>query len=122
MSDFSGLVDAYLAVWNETDSGARAERITEIFADGASYTDPMAAVTGHEGISALIGGARSQFPGMVFSSGGAVDAHHDIARFTWHLAPPGAAEPLVTGFDVITVDGQGRIAQVLGFLDKVPQH
>ncbi|MDI6104255.1 nuclear transport factor 2 family protein [Actinoplanes sp. NEAU-A12] len=121
MSDFAGIVDDYLAVWNEPDADARAVRIAEMFAAEAAYTDPMAAVTGHEGISALIGGARAQFPGMVFSSGGTVDAHHDIARFTWHLAPPGAVEPLVVGFDVIRVDGAGRIADVLGFLDRVPQ-
>ena len=51
--------------------------------------------------------------------GGAVDAHHDQARFTWHLAPQGAAEPVVIGFDVAVVE-QDRIGSVYGFLDKVP--
>ena len=46
------------------------------------------------------------------------DAHHDLARFHWHLGTPGD-EPLAIGFDVIELDG-GRIAKVHGFLDKVP--
>jgi hypothetical protein len=33
-------------------------------------------------------------------------------------APDG--EALVVGFDVAELDGDGRIRQVLGFLDKVP--
>ena len=56
---------------------------------------------------------------FVFTLGGAVDAHHDQARFSWHLGPAGAAEPVVIGFDVAVVE-QDRIGSVYGFLDKVP--
>ncbi|MGH8862139.1 MAG: nuclear transport factor 2 family protein, partial [Jatrophihabitantaceae bacterium] len=41
------------------------------------------------------------------------------ARFAWGLGPAGA-EPIVEGFDVVVLDGDDRIATVLGFLDKVP--
>jgi hypothetical protein len=121
MADFAKIVDNYLAAWNEGDDEARAKLVGEVFTADATYTDPLAEVAGREGINALIGAARGQFPGMVFSSGGPVDQHHDIARFTWHLGPEGAAEPLVIGFDVAKVDAEGRIATVFGFLDKVPQ-
>ncbi len=62
---------------------------------------------------------QQQFPGLVFRLGGPVDAHHNQARFTWHL---GAAdgEPLVIGFDVAVVNSGGQIRSVHGFLDKVP--
>ena len=49
-----------------------------------------------------------------------VDAHHEQARFTWHLGPEGAAEPIVVGFDVAVLNGGGQIRSVYGFLDKVP--
>ena len=55
---------------------------------------------------------QQQFPGFVFTLGGAVDAHHDQARFSWHLGPAGA-EPVVIGFDVAVLDGGGQIAQRL---------
>jgi hypothetical protein len=62
---------------------------------------------------------QQQFPGLVFAPGGPVDAHHGQARFTWRLGAPDA-EPAVISFDVADIDADGRIATVLGFLDKVP--
>jgi hypothetical protein len=43
-----------------------------------------------------------------------------VARFRWGLAPEGAGEPVVIGFDVAVVAEDGRLRSVLGFLDKVP--
>jgi hypothetical protein len=119
MSDFDGVLERYLAVWNETDPAARRKAIEEVFADGVRYVDPLAAVDGRDALAALIGAVHQQFPGFVFTAGGPVDAHHDQARFTWHLGVPGE-EATVVGFDVAEVDADGRISQVLGFLDKVP--
>ncbi|AEV82792.1 hypothetical protein ACWT_1773 [Actinoplanes sp. SE50] len=119
MSDFDTMVERYLAIWNETDADARRAAITDVFAEDVSYVDPIAAVRGQDELSGLIGAVHQQFPGLVFSLGGAVDAHHEQGRFTWHLGQPGQ-EPLVIGFDVAVLDGSGRIAQVFGFLDKVP--
>ncbi|MFF7452980.1 nuclear transport factor 2 family protein [Kitasatospora sp. NPDC008115] len=112
------LAARYLAAWNETDPAARRKLVDEAWAEDGTYTDPLAAVTGREGVDALIGAAQAQFPGLVFTLG-PVDAHHDIARFTWNLGPAGE-EPLVIGFDVLVADSEGRIASVYGFLDRVP--
>ncbi|MBV6696919.1 nuclear transport factor 2 family protein [Kitasatospora aureofaciens] len=112
------LAERYLAVWNETDPAARRKLVDEAWAEDGRYTDPLAAVTGRDAIDALIGAAQAQFPGMEFTLG-PVDAHHDIARFTWNLGPAGA-EPIVIGFDVLVAGPDGRIASVHGFLDLVP--
>lgn len=119
MSDFDAVAERYLAVWNETDAEARRAGIAALFADDVRYVDPIAAVQGHDGLDGLIGAVHQQFPGLVFRLGGAVDAHHDQARFTWHLGRPGE-EPLVEGFDVAERDDSGRISLVLGFIDKAP--
>ena len=116
----SDLAERYLDIWNESDAGRRAEKIRTAWAPDGTYTDPLGAVRGHEAINALIGAAREHFPGMTFTLAGPVDAHHDIARFTWHLAPAGATEPVVVGFDVVRTDDTGRLTAVYGFLDKVP--
>lgn len=113
------LIDRYLATWNETDADARAKAVAELWAEDGAYTDPLAAVKGHEGIAAVIAGAQEMFPGLVFTRGEVLDAHHDIARFTWHLGPEGG-EALAIGFDVVELAEDGRIQRVLGFLDKVP--
>jgi hypothetical protein len=119
MSDFTKLAEQYIATWNETDPSARRALIDEIWSAGGRYTDPLADVTGRAQIDALIAAAQAQFGGMTFRLAGAVDAHHDQARFTWELGPDGA-DAVVVGFDVAQLDAGGRLAQVLGFLDKVP--
>jgi hypothetical protein len=119
MSDVRHITESYIAVWNETDPAARRALISELFTENAEFTDPLAEIRGHDAIDQLVGGAQGQFQGLVFSLGGDTDAHHDLARFTWHLTAPGADEPVVVGFDVIKIE-EGRIAQIHGFLDKVP--
>ena len=112
------MVERYLAAWNETDAARRRKLVDELWAEDGSYTDPLADVRGRAEIDGLIGAVQQQFPGFVFTLGGTVDAHHDQARFTWHLGPADAAEPVVIGFDVAVLDGD-RIGSVYGFLDKV---
>ncbi|GAA3830974.1 MULTISPECIES: nuclear transport factor 2 family protein [Amycolatopsis] len=119
MTDYTALAQAYIDVWNETDGDKRRALVEELFTPDATYTDPIGAVRGTAAIGDFVGAAQAQFAGLEFSLGGTVDGHHDQARFTWHLGAPGAAEPLVIGFDVVVVE-DGRIGQVLGFLDKVP--
>lgn len=109
----------YLDCWNETDPGTRRKLIDEVWAADAEYIDPMAQARGHAAIDATIGAVQQQFPGLVFSLAGEVDAHHQQARFTWGLGPEGG-EPLVIGFDVAVTDEDNKIRTVLGFLDKVP--
>ncbi|MDR0344729.1 MAG: nuclear transport factor 2 family protein, partial [Nocardiopsaceae bacterium] len=66
-------------------------------------------------IDATIGVIQGQFPGQAFTLAGPVDAHHDIARFSWRLG-----DGAVMGFDVLVLAADGRISKVHGFLDKVP--
>jgi hypothetical protein len=113
------IVERYLAAWNEKDASRRRKLVDELWAEDGSYTDPLGDANGPAEIDGLIGAVQQQFPDFVFTLGGPVDAHHEQARFTWHLGRPGD-EPLVVGFDVVEFAPDGRIATVLGFLDKVP--
>ncbi|MGY0389550.1 nuclear transport factor 2 family protein [Nocardioides sp. WG-D5] len=112
------IVTRYLDTWNATD-----EELTDLLATHWSadcvYVDPLAEVEGREAVAATIRAVRGQFPGFVFTPVGAVDSHHQQARFQWGLGPAGA-EPVVVGFDVVVVDADQRIRDVRGFLDKVP--
>ncbi|MEY9963911.1 hypothetical protein ABIA33_001945 [Streptacidiphilus sp. MAP12-16] len=122
MSDLRSLQDLaerYLATWNETDPTARRRLVADLWAEDGNYTDPLVSADGPDAIDATLGAVQGQFSGLVFTLGGPVDAHHDIARFTWELGPQGG-EALVIGFDVLVADADGRIKNVHGFLDKVP--
>jgi len=119
VNDFDALIQRYLDTWNETDADKRAALVADLWAADGRYVDPIGSAEGHAALSGLIGAVQQQFEGMRFDLAGAVDAHHDQARFTWALGPVGA-EPLVVGFDVLERDADGRVRTVLGFLDKVP--
>src|SRR5499427_3802097 len=113
------VIERYIACWNQTDPGLRRKLIDEVWAADASYTDPLGEAIGREAIDATIAAVQEQFPGFSFTLLGPVDSHHHQARFTWGLGPDGV-EPMVVGFDVAVAGDDGRLATVLGFLDKVP--
>ncbi|MFF7236612.1 nuclear transport factor 2 family protein [Streptomyces collinus] len=118
--DYDSAVARYLEAWNAGEPEALAKAVAAAWTADGSYTDPLADVRGHEQIAAVIAGAHQQFPGFSFRLHGAVDGHHDTARFGWELVNDADGSAPVAGFDVITLDGEGRIRQVLGFLDRVP--
>ena len=116
------LVESYLDTWNETDADARRAAVASVWADDARYVDPLADVAGRDEIADLIGAVQERVPGHVFQllDDLSVDAHHNVMRFSWELVPAAGGEPLAIGFDVAVTDDDGRIASVLGFLDKAP--
>ncbi|WP_316751708.1 nuclear transport factor 2 family protein [Streptomyces herbicida] len=117
---YQSAVARYFEAWNATEPQALAKAVAEAWSADGGYTDPLADVSGHERIAAVIAAAHQQFPGFSFRPLGAVDGHHDTARFSWELVNEADGSAPVAGFDVITLDAEGRIRQVLGFLDRVP--
>jgi hypothetical protein len=115
---YTTLAERYIAIWNEPDAARRQSLIAETYADDATYVDPLMEGAGHAGISAMIGAAQRQFPGLQFNLSSAVDAHHDRLRFSWDLGPQGGPA-VAKGTDVATVAG-GRLQHVIGFLDLMP--
>jgi hypothetical protein len=117
---YESAVARYFEAWNATEPEALAKAVAKAWSADGGYTDPLADVRGHEQITAVIAAAHQQFPGFSFRPLGAVDGHHDTARFAWELVNDADGSAPVAGFDVITLDAEGRIRQVLGFLDRVP--
>jgi hypothetical protein len=120
MTASTPVIDRYIAIWNETDPARRRDLIARTWTEDASYIDPLVVAEGADAIDATIAAAQQQFPGFTFRLGGPVDAHHNLARFTWELAPGAGQEAIVVGFDVAVFASDGRLQQVHGFLDKVP--
>ncbi|GAB3416367.1 nuclear transport factor 2 family protein [Massilia agilis] len=118
MDSANRIAEQYLQAWNERDPVARRAQVARVFTLEATYTDPMAASSGHLGIDTLIGAVQDKFPGFRFQLAGQPEGHHDAVRFSWTLhAPDGAA--VARGTDVGLLDGDGRLASVTGFLDNV---
>lgn len=117
MNPATELASRYLQAWNETDAQRRGALVAEVFAQDASYVDPMASVAGHGGIAALIEGVQKQFHGARFSLRGEPQTHHDRLRFSWTLALQG--KTLAEGTDVAVITPEARLSSVTGFLDYI---
>jgi hypothetical protein len=115
----NAVIANYLATWNATGEDRR-QLLDAHWDVQATYTDPLAEVRGHQELSTLIDSVQEQFPDFVFSPHGEPEGHHRQYRFQWGLGPDGA-QPAVVGFDVVVVDDAGKIVDVRGFLDVVPQ-
>jgi SnoaL-like domain len=132
MTDYEDVTASYLAVWNEADPATRLGLAAKLFTDDVRYTDPLMDVQGVAALAGAIGAAQQQFPGWRFRGAGPADGHHQQVRFGWALGPgkagpdeagpdeAGPDEAPVAGFDVAVLTDDGRISQVLGFLDRVP--
>jgi hypothetical protein len=118
MSDPRHIAEQYIATWNETDAQRRMALLRQHWNADARYADPLASVAGVNEISRLIGGVHERFPGFVFGLTGSADGHGEHVRFSWSLGPAGVQAP-VEGSDVVVLS-EGRISNVIGFLDKVP--
>ena len=119
MTDFNAIASNYIATWNATDAAARDTLIADHWSDAPHYVDPLMAATGRDELSAIIGAVHGRFPGFRFSLLGNPDGHGEYLRFSWGLGPEGAA-PVIEGSDVVGLEN-GRMRQVVGFLDKVPE-
>ena len=115
------LADRYLATWNEADASRRQALIAALWRPQGRYADPLMSGQGHDGIARMIETARSQFPGLVFSARGEPDGHGPFARFSWSLGAAGGA-PVAGGTDVARLDADGRVVEVIGFLDGSVGH
>jgi hypothetical protein len=118
MQDTQTLVTQYLEAFNETDADRRRELLATLYTPDCTYTDPHVDLHGVEEIDAFIEQTQERFPGMTFALGGAIDAHHNQARFQWHAGPPDAPDAYL-GFDVVLAE-DGRICNVYGFVDAAP--
>jgi hypothetical protein len=110
------MIDAYIAAWNEEDEAKRTQLIEKCWAESATYTDPMADVSGREALSTLIAGFHQQMPGARIAVTSGIDQHHNQVRFGWELKGGQA----IAGIDVGSLAGDGRIQSIVGFWGANP--
>ena len=116
MTDHLSIATAYLTLWNEADDVTRTQMLAESWAADARYADPLMQGTGPSEISAMIGAARSHFPGHRFELADTPDGHGPFVRFAWNLVSPDR-DTVARGMDVARLDEGGRVREVIGFLE-----
>lgn len=113
------IAETYVATWNETDPAGRRAGIAAAWAEAGTYRDPVMASDGRAGIDAMLAGVQARFPGFVLKRTSRVDAHSGALRFNWSLGPA-SGPSVVEGVDFCTLAPDGRLASVVGFIDKAP--
>ncbi len=110
-------IAAYGAAWVEPDATARLALLDQAWAAEAVYCDPLAVVTGREALSDHIGQTQAAMPGSRIEVTSEPVRHHDSAFFRWTMTDASGAT-VMTGFDVVQLDEDGRIARLTGFFDS----
>jgi len=112
-------IAAYLETWNETDPGRRRAAIARAWAESGRYRDPLMASDGHFEIDAMLAAVQARFPGLLLKRTSKLDCHNGSARFSWSLGPA-TGPSVVEGVDFCALGPDGRLQQVVGFIDKAP--
>lgn len=115
MADPKMIAENYLAAWNAPGEKEREIQMMK-WAQDARYVDPLMQGDGREGIAAMIATALTRFPGHSFTLTGMPDGYGDHVRFSWSLGTDGGT-PVARGTDFVRLDREGRITDVIGFLD-----
>ncbi len=119
MTEPVAIAEAYIAAWNERRAAARMDKRASHWAAPPAYRYPQFRVEGHDAIDALIAGVQERFPAFRFALKPSASGYDDVVRLAWTLGPAGAEAP-IEGSDVLVL-ADGKIKDVIGFLDKVPQ-
>lgn len=109
------VIDRYCAAWTDPDASKRAAFLEQVWAPGATYTDPTVHAAGSAELLAHIARVHARRPGGKVVRTSALDAHHQIVRFAWHALDASGAE-LVHGIDLAFLSSDGtKIERILGF-------
>ena len=119
----ANLVDRYVAVWNEPDAERRHAGIAALWGENGGYRTQSIAAHGHDAIVTHIAEVYEEFVrtgGFVFRATHAADGYHDAVRVRWEMIPAVGGASAGGGFDLLILDGDGRIQCDYQFLDPPP--
>lgn len=115
------LIDRYCTVWSDPSLQRRAELLAEVWAEGATYTDPTVHAATQAELLGHIDKVLARRPGACVVRTSSIDLHHGIARFSWHVVQADGTV-LPDGLDIAELSQDGRrIARIIGFFGPLPE-
>ena len=113
------IIDRYCAAWSDPDAARRKALLDDVWAHGATYTDPTVHLVGAAALLDHVAMVQVKRPGGCVERVGEVDFHHDVACFHWHAVLPDGTS-VREGLDLAIFDEAGRLSRVIGFFAPLP--
>jgi hypothetical protein len=112
------IVRIYCEAWGEPDVAKRRQMLQHVWADDASYTDPVSDVAGREALVSRISSHLQKFPGSRIVPASHADVHHGMLRFAWKfVVADGKVQ--TEGVDFAEITSDGRLKKVVGFFGSL---
>ena len=99
--------------WSTDDDAERRTLVLEATAPGIAFRDRWSNLKGQEDLLAQLSAVRRFMPGSTLELVGAVRACQGVALSDWVIRGADGAES-ARGTNVATVDGSGRLLEVVG--------
>lgn len=112
--DAGAKVDAWFAIWSDTDERQRTSKLAALAAPGVRMRDRFSAVEGIDELTRHIGAAQHFMPGLRLQRQG--DARHcqGVLLADWIAIGPDG-QPRGRGTNVFTLTPDGKVESVTGF-------
>lgn len=111
--------DRYVAFWNAPTPEAMRALGAEVFTGDLMYHAPVGVLTGAEALVGFATEFRQHMGAAVFTARSEPEEHHDRIRLRWEIVLPDGTS-FAEGTDVISVEEDGRVRDVVSFLDRAP--
>lgn len=109
------IVDLYCEAWSHPDASARQQLLMQVWSPDATYTDPTVHAASADALLEHIARVQARRPGARVRRTSALDVHHGVGRFAWHVElADGTTLPEGIDFVEFSVD-QTMIARIMGF-------
>ena len=114
------VIDRYCQAWSDPDPEQRRALLNDVWAYGATYTDPTVHAVGAAALLDHIANVQERRPGGRVMRTSAVECHHDVARFEWHAVLPDSTV-IREGIDIAILNAAGKITRMIGFFCPLPK-
>lgn len=115
------LIDTYCKAWSDADPVQRAHLLSQVWAGGATYTDPTVHARGMDEVLAHIAKVIARRPGSRVIRTSRIDGHHGMTRFGWRAVEADGNE-LPEGIYVAFLSSDGsKIERIIGSFGPLKQ-
>lgn len=122
-SHFAELADRYVALWNETDAGARRDAIATLWVpEGEHYVRTLQA-KGHAALERRVIGSHEKNVrdgGFRFRTTGDAQLLQNTVMFHWEMVPAAGGPVAALGLEFLVLAEDGRIAIDYQFILPTP--